>query len=186
VAWNGKDYVELSKILFFDITEIFDQLQTDPYHQPSRRNWIRTFCSQAEAGLYSTKQLIADSAIFPFVNLSEEEVLTLREQDWTKLPDGTIQTTGRLKFPSIKENTKLVATLASKAFGFENPLETGSGWNAFLETFKVRNRLVHPKTAKDMFVSDEELETTVTASDWFQSFHTRLWQNINDGLLGRS
>jgi hypothetical protein len=41
------------------------------------------------------------------------------------------------------------------------------GWNAFVNSQKVRNRLTHPKSSSALEVSDKEVKDVREASRWF-------------------
>lgn len=180
--WN--DFFDLTRVLSFDLMETYDRLRNDSDHQPSRRNWVRTFCSQVEAFAYSTKQILADLSEFPFVKLSPHEILLLREE-WYEIADNGEPRLRGDKFVQIKTNLKFLATMCSRAFERPYALDTGgSGWTALDAAFKIRNRLVHPKAVQDMFITDDELKTVAQAQDWFHKTHQDVLKVIDAGLKG--
>lgn len=174
--WAGKDFVDLMTILTLDLMEAYERIQTDPFHQPARRTWVRTFCSQLEAFVYSTKQMVAGFAQFPFVALTAEDVAYLREEP----PFGA----KRPRFLPLKDNIKHMVATVSRGMGFSYDLDTGEGWTAMLATIAIRDRLVHPKTPADMIVRDDELKTTTRAQDWFHALTQQLWTKIDRSLKG--
>lgn len=171
-------------ILSMDLLETYERLQTDPFHQPARRTWVRTFCSQVEAFAFGTKQMLATFAQFPLVKLTPHDVALLREETHEITNGGDVEVkTGR--FVPIQTNLKFIARTAARALEFEYKLDIyGDGWRALKATFEIRNRLVHPKQAADLLVSDEELKVVAIAQDWFQGMHRDLWQKIDCGLRG--
>jgi hypothetical protein len=184
MPWKGDDFFNLLQVLSLDLMETYDRLKTDPAHQPSRRQWVRTFCSQVEAFAFSIKQMLADMADFPFVKLEAYEVLLLREQGYEIRDTGEPRVRGD-KFVPIKTNLKFIARTCAKAFGVEVALDTNhAGWKALDDTFQIRNRLVHPKSFQDMFIRDEELKTVSAAQDWYQKTSLNIFKVISAGLRG--
>jgi len=182
MAWNGKDFVGMLTILSMDLMETYERLQTDPFHQPARRTWVRTFCSQVEAFAFGTKQMLASFGEFPWIKLTPHDVLLLREETYEIANNGDVKLKTE-RFVPIQTNLKFVARIAARALEFEYELDTnGEGWRALVTTFAVRNRLVHPKAAVDLIVTDDELKIVNKAQDWFQAMHRELWQKIDLGF----
>jgi len=178
------DFFKLIRVLSFDLLDTYDRLRYEADHQPSRRNWVRTLCSQIEAFAYSTKQILGDLAELPFVKLTPHEVLLLREEAYELTDNGEPKLRGE-KFVPIKTNLKFIAKTAAKAFDLPYTLDTdGTGWRAVDTAFRIRNRLVHPKSFQDMYVTDEELKTVSVASDWFHKTHREVLELIDSGLKG--
>ena len=176
------DFFNLLRVLSFDLFETYDRLRYEADHQASRRNWARTLCSQIEAFAYSTKQILADLSEFPFAKLTPHEVLLLREQSYEIAENGEPKLRGE-KYVQIRTNLKFVAKMCAKAFDLPYVLDTsGSGWSSVDAAFRVRNRLVHPKSFQDMYVTDDELKTIAAASDWFHKTHREVLEVIEAGL----
>jgi hypothetical protein len=175
------DFKEVMTILSLDLFEAFDRFRTDPFHQATRRNWIRTFCSQVDAFAYTTKQFLADMHDFPFVRLTADDMAFLREAD-QRDDSGIIAKMRRLP---LKDNLKHLAATAARAMEFNFTVDTNTErWVAFLGTIKIRDRLVHPKRARDLMVTDDELQMVNTAQDWFHEFSGALWQKMLGALRG--
>jgi hypothetical protein len=174
--WTGKDFVELMTILSMDLMDAYERIQTDPFYQPARRTWVRSFCSQLEAFVYSTKQMVAGFAPFPFVTLTPEDLAYLREEP----PPGA----KRPRFLPLKDNIKHMVATVSRGMHFNYSLDTGEGWTAMLETIAIRDRLVHPKKPADMIVKDDELKAVTRAQDWFRTLTQELWTKIDRSLKG--
>jgi hypothetical protein len=174
--WAGKEFVELMTILSLDLMESYERIQTDPFYPPARRTWVRTFCSQLEAFVYSTKQMVAGVGEFPFVNLTEDDLAYLRE-----VPRAGEK---RPRFLPLKDNIKHMVATVSRGMKFSYTLDTGDGWAAMLTTIAIRDRLVHPKAAVDMMVTDDELKIVTRAQDWFHALTQDLWTKIDRSLKG--
>jgi len=184
MAWSGDDFVQMLTMLSMDQFETHDRLNSDPLHQPARRSWIRTFCSQVEAFAYGTKQMLANFGQFPWINLTPHDVALLREEahEITNRGDVKLKTD---RFVRIETNLRFVAKTAARALAFDYTLDTaGEGWRALMKTFTIRNRLVHPKVSADLLINDEELKTVMIAQDWFQAMHLDLWNKIDAAFKG--
>jgi hypothetical protein len=182
MAFDHEDSFNTLRILSLDLLETYEYLQVDRHSQPARRTWVRTFCSQFEAITYGLKQLLADIAVFPYVDITSYEILVLREESVE------VDDKGRVKiktnnFLSPKKNLIFIATLVARALNSTLRLDTGvHGWEALTTTFAIRNRLVHPKQATDLIVSDDELGTVAVAQDWFQRTYMQLVTSISAAL----
>jgi hypothetical protein len=177
----GKDFVDLMTILSLDLMETYERIQSDPFHQPVRRTWVRTVCSQLEAYVYFTKQMVSRMEGFPFVKLSEEDLVYLREE-MPQVPTESTKNAKRLTRLPLKDNIKHMVATISIAMGFTYALDNGEGWSAMLTTIKIRDRLVHPKRATDMIVTDDELKTVTRAQDWFHALTYEFWTKIDRSL----
>jgi hypothetical protein len=179
MEWNGDDFTAMLTILSMDQLETYDRIQTDPFHQPARRSWVRTFCSQVEAFAFGTKQMLASFGEFPWIKLTPHDVSLLREEVYEIANNGEVKRKFD-RFIRIETNLKFIAKTASRALGLEYELDTaGSGWRALMETFMIRNRLVHPKAAADLLVADDELKIVMVAQEWFHVVHLDLWNRIS-------
>jgi hypothetical protein len=128
--------------------------------------------------------MLAAFGEFPWVKLTPHDVLLLREEAYEITSGGEVKLKGD-RFVRMDTNLKFIAKTAARALEFEYELDTkGEGWQGLLATFAIRNRLVHPKAAADLIVTDEEVRTVMSAQNWFQTIHLELWNRINAGLKG--
>lgn len=173
----------LMTILSLDLLETYERIQSDPFHQPARRTQVRTVCSQLEAYVYYTKQMVSRFEEFPFVILTEEDLVYLREELPTD-PTEAQKNARRLTRLPLKDNIKHMVATITRAMKFSYSLDTGPGWTAMLATIRIRDRLVHPKRAIDMMVTDGELQTVAQAQDWFHKLTHEFWTKIDRSLKG--
>src|SRR4051812_29025700 len=121
------DFLDLMTILSLDLLESYDRIQTDPFHQPARRTWVRTGCWNLEAYVYFTKQMVAKFAKFPFVTLTQEDLVYLTEEMPAVQTDATRNARRLTRLP-LKDNIKHMVATISTAMGFTYTLDTGEGW----------------------------------------------------------
>jgi hypothetical protein len=63
---------------------------------------------------------------------------------------------------------------------------TGADFEALVRSVKVRDRLMHPKSAEALKVSDEEIRDVAHAFNWFGWSLMNLMKSANDGLKERT
>ena len=185
MAWQPSDMRALMEALSLDLMDTFERLQSKPLHQPARRSWIRTLCSQVEAWMYSMKQMIATFSVLPFVAVQPADAFLLREEVPEVNEKGDIVIRGD-RFLPWERNFKYVAKVTARAFGssYQLPLDE-SGWEALRETFRIRNRLVHPKKREDLTVTDDELRIANDAHTWFQRVSLAVLRELDAGIKGK-
>jgi len=71
----------------------------------------------------------------------------------------------------------------SVGFVYDLPVKDPE-WAALMRARKVRDRLMHPRTPKDLEITDEELEDATRAAEWFQTRHRELLELMMDQLAG--
>lgn len=84
----------------------------------------------------------------------------------------TIGENGRIieKPAKIAARTNMIFAFSaiSRAEKIENPLDTSvSGWDELSKATKIRDRLTHPKSAEMLEVTDAELQSVVTAYNFY-------------------
>jgi len=82
-------------------------------------------------------------------------------------------------YPQFHEGIKLTFKVMSKVArnGFQLDCSVKE-WAEFIEATKIRNRLMHPKTAKDLNVSDAELALVANATAWLVNNYAPAMQRL--------
>lgn len=105
-------------------------------------------------------------ADFPFAEktLRADEVSELGENEtpWTNTVNPELN--ARMKFAF---NSFARAHQANFKFKTDND-DDRRGWNAFLKSIEVRNRLMCPKSSKELEVSTDEVALIIEANIWFK------------------
>jgi hypothetical protein len=115
------------------------------------RNWVRTFVSEVEGTLFLARLFITSSA--------ERGELSLSAEDRESL-EGDFE---------IDEQFVRVLNLWSREFGSQKQVKaSGPRWQAFRSAPKIRHRLTHPKAARDLKVSLDEVGTMGGADKGFR------------------
>ena len=148
---TGEEIEELNKLL----KELED-------NQFTRRMRVRVIFSSIEAHISHLK-----SSALAFA-MEKEDVFT--EDEHLELNDQRKKSDGRIieNRPTLKENLKIAFRALAKSI--ENGYEIDFGNERARRFFKaadVRNRITHPKSARDWDVSESDLELINGAWIWF-------------------
>jgi hypothetical protein len=151
-----------------DVTESVELAKAKD-SQFNRRTYIRTLLAVIEGIINSFKQSCIEAhcartstnSIF-----SDAELAMLKEEAYGVNDKG--EAYSQLKTISTLENfhftMKMVMRAAGKKFSLN---KNDAGWQALKETVKMRNRLIHPKKASDLVISDDEKLLAADAATWF-------------------
>ena len=131
-----------------------------------RRLCVRTTFSCIEAHLSHLKASALALTTDQDGLFSEDEKLALQDQEKRVSKSGQITLIpARL---TMKENIKLAFSAFSRVAETRHVVDLGNqGAVHFFEAVKVRDRVVHPKSARDWKVSDAEMELVRLAWIWF-------------------
>ena len=132
------------------------------YEQTCRRTLIRCACAFVEGTLSFMKVATLPAANFFGISLSENE---------TEFITGRGKKTGKpIPFPPFQENLKETLKVFMKAHTVSIQIKYDEpGFKDLHEMFKLRNRLMHPKSLSDVGVSDEVLKASIRGFNWFDS-----------------
>lgn len=136
--------------------------RTSDLNQIERRSVVKSVFSYVEAVAYALKQevLEADADIEP------EELPFISEKEYYLDASGRIASR-KMKL-SFKSNTIFAFSLYARKHGVPDTLDRDApGWSLLCSSCDVRDRLMHPKTAGDLIVSDQEIAQCLRAYQWF-------------------
>lgn len=76
---------------------------------------------------------------------------------------------------AIADNMKLGLKCFAKAMGQEEKIDlAGSDWENFRKAVKLRNQLIHPKSAESLDVSQDQMDAFIQTVQWFQGTVTSI------------
>ena len=129
-----------------------------------RRLFVRSVFSYIEAVVFGLKQM---ALRYPPATdkLSPGEVALANEDDYELDDSGEVKTRpARLSFLS---NFRFAFMLADKAWELQYKIDvTGTCWQALRNAVRVRDRLMHPKNADSVVVTDNEVREALRAFEW--------------------
>ncbi len=149
-------------------------LQNDtPIH---RRNFIRSVCSNIEGTLnWLMKQLSNNAAA-----LSAKEKVAFQEQQLHVKDNGEVVVSAlHLK---TKVKIKMVFKFLSKYPGGDKINLQDNNFNKLNNSFKVRDRLMHPKNDSDLEVSEQEVQTMINGYRWYIKGYQETLKSIEKEL----
>src|SRR5438445_8510504 len=133
----------------------------------ARRAYVRVMLSFIEGMNHALKQILIAAAECHRVNLSDEEVQILRGVQ--------IQLDGKYK-PKVvhrplrvKDDVRFTLLMLGKCADAPfDPNFGDQGWAAFLDAIAIRNRVTHPKSRDDLWLTDADLVRVDQAVKWFE------------------
>ncbi len=154
-----REFLDVTNKEIADFNALADKLDDDQF---TRRLRVRVVFSSIEAHISHLK---ASSMAF---SLTEEEMFSAKEQ--FELLDQRLTSTGKIveNRPSLKENIKIAFKAFSKATSSGYIVDYGTtDAQRFFLAAEIRNRITHPKSAKDWSLSEEDIEQINAAWIWF-------------------
>jgi hypothetical protein len=155
-------WLDLQPVLQADIRDLMDRLYRERTSQTLRRAFVRGAWGYIEGSTHGVGE---------FVRTLED----LANAPHPHRPAEKIRTMDRLKFTLSWAADRL-------APGWE-PTFSDSGWKALREGLPVRDRLMHPKKADDLTVSDDEIDRLRDALMWFTATMRDLQQQSLDRAM---
>lgn len=159
---NQRDFLFLHQ-LFKDAP---DELKKDIQWQEFRwRCLVRERFCGFESHLYSLRRYILQHEDLD-LKLSEKEIRTLREKRFKEI-EGTIkEVTHRISFLEISIFIPLMLTkLRDISWSLD---KSDAKWGYFREASNCRNRITHPKSARDLNLNSfDEFKRTMSGMDWY-------------------
>lgn len=138
-------WVALEGALRADLVGIFNLLDHAPHNQSLRRALIRSLWGFVEGSIYGVAEFLQTARMLSASN----------DGDGPQEKSKTIE--------RVKSTLKVAALDLS---GWEPHFGT-PGWEALRKNLRVRDRLMHPKSATEVEVTDEEVDQAKDAARWF-------------------
>jgi hypothetical protein len=153
---------QLFSILFSDLSHASGEMKSHPGDQFWRRTTIRALAVTLDGIMFCLKDTTLATGSFAGYNFSDGEVEFLTE---------TMQKSGKKpKFLPFRENLKETFKLFSKVHNARCGTDfQQDGFAALCETYELRNRLVHLKSAMTFYVSDKEKSKAGEAIKWLDA-----------------
>ena len=171
------DWLKAAKVLIDDITETIKGLRSND-SQYWRRTFVRSLSSWFEFEIWHYKQLTFILSQSGTVRLPISEIALLNDEQYDLKSNGEVKS--RPKLLRVADNLRFAIRTFKKVSLSEAKVEfNGPGWNSFLQSVEIRNRIVHPKCHEDANVSDDDLKNLYAAHDWFKTTIVSLGDKID-------
>jgi hypothetical protein len=147
-----------------------------------RRAFVRATFAFVEGTVHVMKRIALAMGEAGEIEFSNAELAVLREEHY-ELGSGKAQTR-KMKVRTL-DNVRFAVDSFARAHKLNAYLKVdGPGWQTVQAGLRIRHRLLHPKSSKDLEVSDEEVEIVNAAGKWFQDAVIELFTGI--GAVTRS
>lgn len=143
--------------------------------QLARRSFVRALFALIEGMTFSIKRLVLMFAADGDGKLTPDEISLLSEHTAELDSAGAIiGKTAYLKFkPNLQFTFRKFSEITKSGFKLD---VSNDGWEKLARSLKIRDRLMHPKSALEVDVTDGELCATRAAADWFAKTYAELWE----------
>ena len=155
---------KLSGLLQQDVIAVTKVRNLDP--QVKRRSIIRSMFAWIEAETFIRKQMALLLCKKGVTEFSLAELALLNEEQYDIDGQGNART--RQKFLRLADNVKFGIRCICKATGIDYKVETATdGWQAFVRSIKLGNRITHPRNLDELFITKKDLQDIRGAFNWF-------------------
>jgi len=161
-----RDSIELSSALHDDLSDARDIFETNNF-EFAIRTFVRTMSAEFEARLFQLQRLLLFTSEYEKIDLTIHEQIVLRGESAHIKSNGKVGVTAR--YHPFPDNLVFTLQIAKKVFGSHVKCDTKDPrWSDVKKFVAVRNRITHPKTIKDLDISDSEADSLNKAQDWLR------------------
>jgi hypothetical protein len=170
---------ELADVVDFlkqEVEELHGLGNRNKSEQVWRRSVYRAVFSWIEGVVYQMKQVaLRTQGGLHQAKFSRAEIFFLQEETYYLKDNGKVNTRNN-NFVEIGKNLRFVYSQLVKGFKLQTEIEVDQygGWQQFKTAKEVRNRLMHPKNAADLIVSDADMESLLATKNWFDEQISKL------------
>ena len=148
---------EASLELAQDFSYCSNALKKDIQSQFWRRTMVRTLFASTELLTHAVRQNLMYYSQAGIIELSLPELTILEEKSYGLKNNGKISVQ-KMKLRTA-DNFRFSLSLFHERMATGYLLDFGgNGWQSFLESLKIRDRITHPKNLDEITVLDDELE----------------------------
>jgi len=174
---------------FQDINEFLSLLEDDRLNSASilqandnqytRRTYVRAFFSNTEGLIQSLRHRVLDDIKNFGGPFTTAEIAILKEEAYALSRNGDATTQKR--HSKTEDLMKFVIKMSAKAYETKFDLNlSNKGWESFLASLEIRNRVTHPRNVEDLTITDSDLTTVRQAETWLHSTIDSLMTTLRD------
>jgi hypothetical protein len=142
----------------------------------SNRTYVRSFFSMVEGITYRTRQILLHRLEEKKIKLTPEQTIALSEITVDLRDNGNINI--RPKFYDFRSMTLFTYKIYSGLYNKHKIYKTfisDHRFNHFIDAIKMRNRITHPKKGEDVYIDGQDIQTVMSAGDWFHDLTFQLF-----------
>jgi hypothetical protein len=155
---DKKEFNELHEILAQFLSCADSDVRTCNEYMKEKKNdqfWRRTLCRSIFASMESVISVLKQSALL---------VYQIRNIQISPTEGEITERKAKIRF---LPNLQFALLAYAHAYGRTLVLNKDSDWDALTRSVKIRDRIVHPKTYKNLEISDKEVGDLECGWDWF-------------------
>lgn len=131
--------------------------------QSARRDLVRTLFAAIDGTVWAFRETVVDAASSTY-GLTPEEEAVLSETAFNVSKSGKI--TAQAKFVPQRALIKLVTRIALRISRETLVDFSEAEWSKHKSATDVRNRITHPKSASDLYLSETDVQDSLDAFFW--------------------
>lgn len=181
MAQPGEYYESIVTILLEDVERLLAGGAEPPTEPADRRAFVRAVFACLEGITHATKGLALSMFDDLGVTLTAAERALLLDEEY-RLGDKGLAKVG-VPYLKLKPHLSFAFGMVDRVIEPDVSVNHGSKeWSDLNVALERRNRLTHPRTASDLEVTDEELESTTHVFFWVMK---KLTQSVLGSVLAR-
>lgn len=157
---------EMMEVLTNDINEFVEMAMVPNQIVPfsDMRAYVRAVFALVEGISFGFRQIALN---LPHTKkLTPAELAILNEESYGLKDNGEVSTTTR--FLKVQAGTRFTFSICKRVYEIKSEIDYGSrGWDAFVQSIRIRDRLMHPKSLEALTVTEDELGVVSEALAWF-------------------
>jgi hypothetical protein len=163
--------VQVNDVLGKDVRRCMDELRAGADDRRTidqfwARTLLRIFHSHVEAITWEQRLIVRSAHAAGLMSLSEEEAGALAEVVFDL--DDRARPVRRSRFTPTDRMVRFAFHLFARAYGLADRLDvSGPGWQKFLKTLTIRNRITHPKEPSALEITVQEGTQAMEALTWY-------------------
>ncbi|MPN36821.1 hypothetical protein SDC9_184333 [bioreactor metagenome] len=164
-----------------DLNEALSRWEQDQNSQFWSRTAFRCLSAAIEARLFAFRKMAEQLGAANFVQFTKGELEILTEQRQVASTVGPA--TVKPKFLQFPDTVRESFRLFGKSVSVNVNVNYGDeGFSSLCDTFKVRNRLMHPKGPFDVQVSPKDIDTANQGVKWFNLTYRDVLDQCQTGI----
>ena len=166
----------MNEILRDDLHILLDMFHDDRANQTLRRSLVRACWAYVEAVVFGIRTMTLRA-----IDLGEGEMTWTDRKFLTGISffvSSAGEVRGKNEHPGALESIKRVFNAASKYFELPWKPSFSDGWLHVRGSIQLRDRLVHPKSNRQLWIADDEIARHNEAFEWFDTAFSGFFNSL--------
>jgi hypothetical protein len=164
------------------IGQNIDALEASDVTEESKQFWrralVRLVFSELESLSFQLKQAAFAFRAVPWARFTTGELALLSEQAYSLNKNGTVKVIDA-HLPMLP-NFRFAVTCFCRVLAPRFTLDVGGqGWEDLTNAVEIRDRITHPKSKEQLFISKSEADMALRGGIWFRESMQRMMRSID-------